>query len=91
MTRNEPLTCVGVAGFEPAASSSRTKTLASVTCPFWASDLRRQCVCVPRGTRVSAAVVTHLVTQSGPGSSSSGKISSIAVAPSWITGRIWNR
>ena len=24
MTRNEPLTCVGVAGFEPAASSSRT-------------------------------------------------------------------
>jgi hypothetical protein len=22
MTRNEPLTCVGVAGFEPAASSS---------------------------------------------------------------------
>ena len=24
MTRNEPLTCVGVAGFEPAASSSRS-------------------------------------------------------------------
>jgi hypothetical protein len=30
MTRNEPLTCVGVAGFEPAASSSRTKRAAKL-------------------------------------------------------------
>jgi hypothetical protein len=30
MTRNEPLTWVGVAGFEPAASSSRSNASASV-------------------------------------------------------------
>ena len=30
MTRNEPLTLVGVAGFEPAASSSRTKRAAKL-------------------------------------------------------------
>ena len=30
MTRNEPLTWVGVAGFEPAASSSRTKRAAKL-------------------------------------------------------------
>jgi hypothetical protein len=30
MTRNEPLTWVGVAGFEPAASSSRTKRAAKM-------------------------------------------------------------
>ena len=30
MTRNSPLTCVGVAGFEPAASSSRTKRAAKL-------------------------------------------------------------
>jgi hypothetical protein len=30
MMRNEPLTWVGVAGFEPAASSSRTKRAAKL-------------------------------------------------------------
>ena len=30
MTSNEPLTWVGVAGFEPAASSSRTKRAAKL-------------------------------------------------------------
>ncbi len=30
MMRNEPLTLVGVAGFEPAASSSRTKRAAKL-------------------------------------------------------------
>jgi hypothetical protein len=30
MTRNSPLTLVGVAGFEPAASSSRTKRAAKL-------------------------------------------------------------
>jgi hypothetical protein len=30
MTRNGPLTWVGVAGFEPAASSSRTKRAAKL-------------------------------------------------------------
>jgi len=33
MTRNSPLTCVGVAGFEPAASSSRTKASAQLVTP----------------------------------------------------------
>ncbi len=88
------MTCyflVGVAGFEPAASSSRTKLLPRVTRPFWASDLHRRYICVPRRTPVFLAVVTHLVTQSGPcsPSSSSGKISSIAVAPSWGCSPNW--
>ncbi len=41
MTRNSPLTWVGVAGFEPAASSSRTKRAAKLRhTPPTASGLR---------------------------------------------------
>jgi hypothetical protein len=34
MTRNSPLICVGVAGFEPAASSSRTSGAAGRSAVF---------------------------------------------------------
>src|SRR5215469_7318781 len=56
---------VGVAGFEPAASSSRSKHRTSLTSPLCTSDLTRQCVGVPWSTPVFPAVVTHLVTQAG--------------------------
>jgi len=49
-SQNIAVTCsfmVGVAGFEPAASSSRSKHLALLTSPLWASDLPRQSVGVP--------------------------------------------
>ncbi len=88
-----PCDLVGVAGFEPAASSSRSKHRTPGTWPLRPCDQHRQCIRVPWRTPVILAVVTQLVTQPDRGSSpsSSGKISSIAVAPSWITGRIWNR
>ena len=57
------LTWVGVAGFEPAASSSRSKQLALLTSPLWASDLPRQSVGISWHTPVFPAVVTHLVTR----------------------------
>jgi hypothetical protein len=48
MTRNEPLTWVGVAGFEPAASSSRTKRAAKLRyTPATATQSSGRCA-VPR-------------------------------------------
>jgi hypothetical protein len=39
MTRNEPLTCVGVAGFEPAASSSRSQVVGPSPCGYGSGGL----------------------------------------------------
>jgi hypothetical protein len=64
MTRNEPLTWVGVAGFEPAASSSRSqlamrtaRAAVSLTWEATSADIRR-------GPSLTTAIVTHLVTRS---------------------------
>ena len=71
--RSEPqitgyhVTCgfwVGVAGFEPEASSSRSQvavwTVSGASCPAW----ERSSVGVRRRPRLAVAIVTHLVTRS---------------------------
>jgi hypothetical protein len=63
MTRNEPLTCVGVAGFEPAASSSRSQVTESVGSASAFLTCNASSISVPWRPSLATAVVTHLVTQ----------------------------
>jgi hypothetical protein len=64
MMRNEPLTWVGVAGFEPAASSSRRQvavpTASGAACSTWESPSVNVRWC----PLLAMAIVTHLVTRS---------------------------
>ena len=63
MMRSEPLTCVGVAGFEPAASSSRSQvampTASDAACLTW----ELPSVSVRWRPLLAVAIVTHLVTR----------------------------
>src|SRR6516162_4148971 len=61
--RNRPLTWVGVAGFEPAASSSRSQVRRPRWCGFSYLTWARASVSVRWCMWVCAAIVTQLVTQ----------------------------
>jgi hypothetical protein len=60
-----PSELVGVAGFEPAASSSRSQVAAQTACARAYLAWERPCVSVRWRPLVEMAIVTHLVTRLG--------------------------
>ena len=62
-----PSELVGVAGFEPAASSSRRQHSVSPSTSALATAWGGRCVAIHLRPSESAPVVTHLVAQRGPG------------------------
>jgi hypothetical protein len=57
------VTLVGVAGFEPAASSSRSKRRTLRTCPLPTTGLRGVCTGVRWCFPVILTVITQIVTR----------------------------